>query len=682
MNTKYPKPPTCAGCPLEHTSLGFVPPHGPAHSGIYFLGSHNGYSEAATGIPLTGSAGAMFDRVLRASSQTRDQFRIGSGLFCTPPGEELKKSWFRTAWQHCEGHRTPKLQEARVIVAQGAAALRGILGLWDLPDKRMNVDNFHGTVTQLPNGQQVVGTYHPQYLRGKQNLFQIASFDLHVALEVAAGTWTPEPITPVIDPTPEWFAVYVDQFLAYAAQNPDDAWLMPDIETLDTKGRSEADLGEDDRSYQILRVNFACNRDEGVTVPATERYWPLIKRLIEQAPVTGWWNNGYDLPRLARRGVQPLASFSRRMVLDGMWLIKFLQSDVPMGLGFWASFYSRHGAWKHLADTAPGEYAAYDGPQTYRTITGVVQDLIDAGKWETAHRHAVRLMEHILKPASAIGIQVDRQRLDKFEADLTTEARRLMHAIQGYIPEELLTLTPKGGLANRPKREIHAKGTVLTAKGTRKADADDSDPLKLELYAEFAEIVERVEPRTVWKCQICEAVDVLKSHRCDKKQDRSLILVETPITRWYWREPFNPDSSDQWLSYMRARKHKPGRNKKTKKDSADRETLQRLARTTSDPMYQAGLDLRAVVKVRSTYAIGVRKRLDADNRFHPQFTLRPSMYRNSCVAPNIQNVIADKGDKKKSLAAGFRKVIVATSTPPPWWGELTPEQQQEYLIDG
>jgi uracil-DNA glycosylase family 4 len=679
MNIKYPKPPGCARCPIEHQSLGFVPPSGPAVAPIALMGSHVGYDEVAIGLPMVGAAGGMLTRLVNASQWTREQFRIVNGIQCCPPGAEVKKSWYRAAWTHCHQHRTPALQQNPVIVALGGDAIRGILDLWDVPSKHFSVDNFHGTVHSLTTGQQVVCSYHPSHLqRGAHTLFQIVSFDLHVAHEVARGEWQREVITPVIDPPVEWFAAYVEQYLAFAAQHPDEAWLMPDIETLDTRGKSEAELGEDDRSYTILRVNFACNRDEGVTVPWSDPYIPLVKRLTEEAPVTGWWNNGYDLPRLARHGIQPRLSFERRMVLDGMWLCKHLQSDVPMGLGFWAPFYSKHGAWKHLANSTPGEYAAYDGPQTYRTVTGIVQDLIDAGKWDFAYRHSVRLMEHILRPATTIGIQVDRQKLDAFVVDLTEKARLRLHTIQEHVPASLLLLTPPEGYANPPKRDVHAKGTMYTAKGEKKADADDMDPLKLELYAEFSEVVEKVEMREVWQCNLCDALNVLKNHRCDPKRERSLRLVTAGIKRWYWREPFNPDSPTQWLAYMRARGHKPGRNKKTRNDSADRETLQRLARTTKDPVYQLGLDLRSIVKVRSTYGIGVQKRLDEHDRFHPQFTRRPSMFRGSAVAPNIQNVVGDKGGKD-SLAAGFRKTVVATAVPPPWWDELTPEQQAEYL---
>ncbi len=90
----------------------------------------------------------------------------------------------------------------------------------------------------------------------------------------------------------------------------------------------------------------------------------------------------------------------------------------------------------------------------------------------------------------------------------------------------------------------------------------------------------------------------------------------------------------------------------------DRETLSRLIRETRDPLYSAMLDYRAVQKVNGTYVRGTEKRLDSNDRVHPQTTFKPSTMRTAQVNPNIQNVVADKGGAD-SLAAGFRHVVVA-----------------------
>ena len=52
-------------------------------------------------------------------------------------------------------------------------------------------------------------------------------------------------------------------------------------------------------------------------------------------------------------------------------------------------------------------------------------------------------------------------------------------------------------------------------------------------------------------------------------------------------------------------------------------------------------------------------RSDEDDRTHPVPTFRPSTQRLSYVAPNITNVITDRGGRE-SLAAGFRRCIVAS----------------------
>ncbi len=119
------------------------------------------------------------------------------------------------------------------------------------------------------------------------------------------------------------------------------------------------------------------------------------------------------------------------------------------------------------------------------------------------------------------------------------------------------------------------------------------------------------------------------------------------------------------LAYIKSHGHKPGKSKHTHEDSADRETLIRLARTTKDPFYQTNLDYRAVKKVDSTYALPTMRRVDTElaegreGRLHPIPTFRPSTMRLSYVSPNITNVVQDKGGKA-NLAAGFRRCVVAS----------------------
>jgi hypothetical protein len=166
-------------------------------------------------------------------------------------------------------------------------------------------------------------------------------------------------------------------------------------------------------------------------------------------------------------------------------------------------------------------------------------------------------------------------------------------------------------------------------------------------------------------CRACGKEEVHVKHRCeDKSLTPAVELEEKLVVRWFWQEPFNPDSAQQVMTYLRLKGHKPGRSKQTGEPSADRDTLQRLAKSTKDPFYKYLIDYRAIKKVDSTYAVPTMRRIDKElaagrePRIHPIVTFRPSMGRLSYISPNITNVVADK-DKRRNLAAGFRRCVVA-----------------------
>lgn len=674
--SRYTKPRECASCPLEHIGFGYVPGSGPT-TDLMFLGEAPGYDEAAMGMPFVGAAGGMHTRILRRNELSREAFRHENVLRCVPPDFEIKKGWAQAAADHCRPYRLQDTAQAKVVVALGATAIREALGLWQYDVDDVKVNNFHGTVHDSPHfpGQQVVCSFHPSFLqRGALNLLGVVSFDLQVALEVRAGTWQRDEIETVIDPPLEWVDAYIDEYEYGVRMNP-GLWLATDIETPDKeKGKSEDELDETSRSFQIDRVNYAYHPDQGVTFPYEGPYIARHKRLQALAKIMVMWNGDYDLRRLLAAGHQLQSELE---IYDGMWLGHHLNSNIPLGLGFWAPFYSRHGAWKHLFSLQPGYYAACDGPQELRTTRGIVADLQANRQWDVAHRHTVTYMQQVLKPAQTIGIHVDRPTLDDFEERLAGEVEFRLRRLQEIVPESLRPLTPKDGLSKMPVGEHPKARLTNTRTGAALADADDRDPLKVALY-KTATVVEQQVERKVLVCHGCGAEGVQARHRCPgKDQTPSLALEPRMITRYFWQEPFNPDSPPQVLAYLAHRGHKPGRNKKSKKDTTDRDTLQRLRASTKDEFYGVLLDLRALGKVRGTYAIGVRKRLDSLSRFHPTFTLRPSTLRNSAVAPNIQNVVSDRDED--SLAAGFRACITATDDLPEWTKDWTEDQIKEYI---
>jgi hypothetical protein len=567
---------------------------------------------------------------------------------------------------HCKYLDETLAEGHKVVVPLGAVALRRILNLQKV--KGVRVQDFHGTISRDPSDRfWVVPTFHPSHLqRGATNLLGTVSFDLQRAHEVARDGRVPDPAVVVCDPPLDWFRAWIGGFLAALRTDPDGIWLSVDIETPD-KGADEGELlaTGGDASYQILRVNLSAHPDEGITVPFEAGYIEALADLFREVERLGgislMWFRGFDLPRLLAAGMK----LNPRKVWDLMWLAKVYQSDLPSGLGFWAPFYSTFGAWKHLNTTRPAFYAGCDGFQTLRVGFGLIPDVIDAGLWPVFERHLHDFHTLVLQPATDVGVPIDRPRLTEFGKRLDASAHRLLHEIQQQVPDELRPLTPKEGLTRAPAPgDVHTKGRATTKRGELKKEAPD--PIKQAFYAQ-AQVVQRLVIREIQVCQRCQAMEVSKVHRCedgDKGNERVVLPQPATVTRWFWQEPFNADSPQQLLAYIKHRGHDPGKNKKSGGESADRETLERLART-GDPLYQLQLDYRAVAKVRGTYVKGTEKRLDREDRLHPTFTFKPSTMRLSCVSPNIQNVITDRGGSE-SLAAGFRRCVMARETAPDW----------------
>lgn len=663
------RPVPCRSCILDSRAEGFAPADGPSSSWLLLVGEALGKVEALTGRPFMGDAGGMLARLLRMLGWTRESIRIHNVISCRPPGDwfDERAPWYHGALQYCPYLEATLSEGHAVVVTMGLTALKRVMRLEHL--KKIRVQDFHGSVLRDPTNRfWVVPTYHPSYLqRGATNLIGTVLWDLQQAEEARTQGKPIDPGSLVVDPPLDWFTAWVDLVVAARAQDPAAYPISSDVETPDkAKGKDEGEITAEDRSFQVIRQNVACHPDEGITVPAVEGYLDQLKRL-HQSPGPIWeWNREYDFQRQVYLGQLTEADSGR--VVDLMRLAHFLQSDLPQGLGFWAPFYSTFGPWKHLAESDPARYGAIDSLQNHRIGFGVTSDLHTAGLLARAIRHTHTYHVAACRPAQLVGVKVDRSALLVFKASLAEKARAKIGGIQACVPEALQPLTPKGGLTRKPLADVlHVKATAFTRKGTLRAGRQPSE-VKQELYARAA-LVEKLVLKEVLVCKACGAVDVQRRHRCpdrgdgaapaDARQPAELSLEPASVTRWFWQEPFNPDSWQQVLAYIKARKHKPGRSKKALTDeSTDRETLKRLTRT-GDPFYQLVLDWRAIAKVKGTYVEGTERRLDTDDRLHPVPTQRPSMFRLSYVDPNITNVVADKGGKE-GLAAGFRRCIVAS----------------------
>lgn len=601
------KPRECIGCPLYEKGHGFAKPVGPANSPILIVGEALGTEEAKAGEPFVGPSGKWLDLQLSRAGLDRSSVRITNIVSCQPPKDWLDGApWEKGAIEHCRVHLDPVLLEQhKVVVAIGAVATRNLLGL---PKRGFKQQNWHGTVTKDPLGRLVIPTFHPAFiLRGYHNLTGAFVFALARAKEIATHGWKKDTTGIIVDPTPEAF----NQWVEVAIRDAKFPGLAVDIETVRKSGHDESEVEDEIANDAIVRINFSYNHETGLTVPWEPRYFPGIRRLLSSHTAKAFWNARYDVPRIYAASMEIGGD-----IHDWMLAWHILQSDLPKGLGFVAPFYSNYGPWKHLSDTDPGQYAALDAVQTYRCASGIYAQLQRENRWHVYERHVRELDEKIIWPMEKVGLLLDKDELKKQQEELEKRLVIIEQDIRELVPPELTKLTPPKGL----KKQVD--GTV-----------------------------ERTVVQDVLRCFTCGKAEVTDNHKCGKlfkglKPD--VQEVEMAVQRYFRQEPFNPNSSDQILAYMKYQGHRAGTSKSHDGASTDEQTLKRLAK--KDNFYNLVLDLRATKKEASTYVEGLSSRIAPDGRIHPEFLHIPSTGRLSSRNPNFQNV-NKKSDIRKAVVA-------------------------------
>lgn len=606
-----------------------------------------------------------------------------------------------------------------VIVPLGATALRSILGLQGVPG--VAIKDFHGTVSRDPSDRfWVVPSYHPSHLqRGAMGLLDVVARDYGVAQQIADNGFTRSASDLVVDPSPQWFAAWVTDHLARLAQDLDGTWLALDTEFLEKAGGvDESELVSWDRTSPMTRVNVANRKSQGVTVPYREPYIAEVERLLAGvAAARGWmflWNKYADLDHLAAAE----HTLTGIVAIDLMWAWHYLQAALPRGLGFVAPLASDFGPWKHWGKQPDreGPYAAADALQTYRVAVWLVTQLIDAGMWEVFLRDWHERDEYVLRPARLQGVPIDRPELEAFHAELQGKLAGILARIKETTAQGVLK--PKLGYQTKPRgapcEACSGKGKLKTAGTTKtgkpktvwvpcevcegRGHDDQPEPpvsiigkpkrgggeAKTQYLTEGVELVHQDITIEIRVCNTCGAADVGARHRCPRistgkagthgnnavsaglggttgeAHRPQLQLERRRVQRWFWRLPFNPDAPQQILAYIAAQGEAAPLARKTRKPTTDKDAMKALAKKygEDDPFYQCVLDWKAVQKVDSTYVIGVLTRLDENDYIHPEITPKPQTLRDSCVGPNLQNVVADR-EGPASLAAGFRRAVVS-----------------------
>ncbi len=457
QNPRFIRPATCAGCALDQSGFGFAPPSGPPGAALTFVGESLGYEEAIAGEPFYGSAGGVLSRILHRCGINRAHCRIGNVVSCRPPGDWLAGApWEHHAVASCRQYLAPLLASVPnggAVVTLGAVALGAVLGM---SGKGITVKDFHGTVHRVDRGDGtgywVVPTFHPSHLqRGAMNLLEIVCSDIRLAEGISRNGFNRSPSQLIIDPSPEWLAGWCDAHLSLVSLNPEGTHLSLDTEFLEkSPGVDESEVLDWNAQSPMTRINGGNDRLTGWTVPAREPYLGIFRAFMRELNQhRGWawfWNKYSELDHFQAAGIE----CSDLMAIDGMWLWKHLQSDVPRGLGFVAPLASDFGAWKHWANDKEkeGAYAAADGVQNWRTNMWLMRSSVAHGIWDVFMRDWHERDQYCLRPAHVMGVPINRDGLVKFHESLQVKLGGILERIKTTAARGVLK--PKGGYATRP----------------------------------------------------------------------------------------------------------------------------------------------------------------------------------------------------------------------------------------
>lgn len=364
--------------------------------------------------------------------------------------------WGGLNWQKdIEFHRvnTPEqvmaLGSEHVILALGQQAQELTTGL------HRNILDSRGYIYPSLAGGSAIPTVAPAFIqRGNARWSAPFIADLQKAYKVSKGEMPPQILNYVLDPSPLEAYRWAQQYRQCLG-----AGVLPrlafDIET-PGKGEDEDDveLGDaPDRTWHIDRISFSYGALSAISFVWEPAYMAAVRLLLGSPGDKVVWNQGFDVPRLRRAGIQ-----IDGLIHDGMIAWHILHTDLPKKLGFVATFTCPwQPAWKHLSGAKPAFYSATDSDVEWRSMEFIEAELRRNGLWEVYQRDILDLdplLVHMHNKGMPVDAQVRQEKAIELSKRLT-QARRDMEAcipIEARTIAHVYTNIPKStqGLLSRP----------------------------------------------------------------------------------------------------------------------------------------------------------------------------------------------------------------------------------------
>lgn len=622
---------------LELIKQGFsstvVPPTGDGSSGIMVIGEAPGRHEDEEGIPFhpKADAGSVLARVLRLAGVERHTLTLTNVCWQRPPMNELDGcpyEWDAQKYWLPYNYELIRERQPKVIILMGNVPLRTFSEFGNC-EKQMitNVANYSMNATIAGHRTILLFSLHPSFiLHGQQAFTQTLIWDIQRAVFLAQHGIPPQPTNYLHTPNEYDFLAFERRF------SPDQHILSFDIETPESTNldEEEVDDAEQDISYNIIRASFSFDAIGGyaISVPWQSPFKEIYLRMMAKAQRLEVWNKVFDCPRLKHAGV----SFEGKRVYDRMHSFHFLQPTLPRSLGFASAILGWSlPPWKHLSQAQPGIYSAEDAHALRFNGEMIEQALKARGRYELHERHVVQCYE-VLEKMAENGLPYDAAAAKEFGDRLEKMKKEREDALQSMVPDEIKPVVQshrKKGYKKPPKDLVGCVRRFFTVGQKDLTKSEIGDPNVLVMGDKF-----RVE-------------------------------------RWCRLEAFNPNSSPQLIALIHWHKHKLGKDRKTKKESANDENLRKLIKKCietngkSRPQIERDTKFVGVLKmcreckqlgkVIGTYVKGWVP--GKDERVHGTPKFSGKMFRISWKNPNTSAVIADKTEDY--IASGFRKCVRA-----------------------
>jgi len=418
---------------MEHT---IVQAEGPEHAQIMLVGECPGATEEKQGKPFCGMAGKVLDGILQEVGLCRAQVRITNVVQRRPAGNNFGVFYEKVGTKK---QPTAELLEAyerlknevvscqpNVVVAMGAEALKALTGL-------DGIMLWRGSVLETPLGK-VIPTVHPAAIL-RQWQFRPASVSdfKKVVEESVSPEFKRYEHTLIINPTFEEVLHEIEE--ARKAE-----WCAFDIEV---------------ESEQITCIGLSYALGRAVCIPfwfgasgslwsadKESAIWGALRELLESdEPKKVAHNGSYDMEYLEHTvGIKP------KLHLDTMLAFHVLYPELPKGLDYLTSVYTRHPYYKYKRKTGDMDtywrYNATDASLTYDIARQLEAELEDSGLRCFYDEYVHPLIEPLLCMQKR-GVRFDGEKKNRVRAEYRVKLEQLRKELEAAVGHELNTASNK-----------------------------------------------------------------------------------------------------------------------------------------------------------------------------------------------------------------------------------------------